>query len=112
MYLDNAVAVPTRKYTVYYSHTVHLPIKAWEARLDYGTRRLSSLRGTLDIPSVAAVMRHMRPNGRARLCVPSTLAYTFSINAEGKYIFIATSSSAARLEIFCFCRSFIGGECE
>jgi hypothetical protein len=50
----------------------------------------------------AAVMRHMRPNGRAQRCVPSLLAYRFSIDADGKDIFIVTSSPAARLEIFAF----------
>jgi hypothetical protein len=46
------------------------------------------------------VMRCMRPNGLAQLCVPTLyFAYRFSINADGKEIFIATSSSAARSEI-------------
>jgi hypothetical protein len=45
----------------------------------------------------AAVMRHF---GNAADCCYFLLPYTFSLNADGEHIFVATSSSAACLDIY------------
>jgi hypothetical protein len=42
----------------------------------------------------------MRPCGKAHLCCNNLLAYSFHFKADGKDIFVATSSSAARLDTF------------
>jgi hypothetical protein len=84
-----------------------------ELDLDVSTEELLSAKRASTYADLYAVMRDsetvvwltphaavISPGGRAHHCIPSLLAFRFFIGADGKDIFVATSSATARLEMF------------
>jgi hypothetical protein len=84
-----------------------------ELNLDVSTEELLSAKRGFTYTDLYAVLGNdetvvwltphaavMRGSGRANRCCSTILAYRLFINADGKKLFVASSSPAARLEIF------------